>query len=54
MLVTAYDVRKKLNSVIYVIDMNSMELVSTLTMPNMFHAGGIAFDGENIWMTGET
>ncbi|MBQ3370496.1 MAG: hypothetical protein IJG48_05685 [Mogibacterium sp.] len=54
MLVTAYDVRKKLNSVIYAIDMNNMELVSTLTMPNMFHAGGIAFDGENIWMTGET
>jgi hypothetical protein len=54
MLVTAYDVRKKLNSVIYAVDMNSMKLVSTITMPNKFHAGGIAFDGENIWMTGET
>ena len=54
LLVTAYDVRKKHNSVIYVVDMNGMELVSTLTMPNKFHAGGIAFDGENIWMTGET
>lgn len=54
LLITAYDVRKKHNSVIYAVDMNAMALVSTLTMPNMFHAGGIAFDGENIWMTGET
>ena len=54
LLITAYDVKKKLNSVIYVVDMNGMKLVSTLTMPNRFHAGGIAFDGENIWMTGET
>ena len=54
LLITAYDVKKKHNSVIYAVDMNGMTLVSTLTMPNMFHAGGIAFDGENIWMTGET
>jgi hypothetical protein len=54
MLVTAYDVKKNLNSVIYAIDMNSMQLVTTLTMPNKYHAGGIAFDGENIWMTGDT
>ena len=54
LLITAYDVNKKHNSVIYAVDMNGMTLVSTLTMPNMFHAGGIAFDGENIWMTGET
>lgn len=54
LLITAYDVRKKYNSVIYAVDADSMKLVSTLTMPNRFHAGGIAFDGENIWMTGET
>jgi len=54
MLITAYDVKKKHNSVIYAVDMEGMKLVSTLTMPNKFHAGGIAFDGENIWMTGET
>ena len=54
LLITAYDVKKKHNSVIYAVDMNEMTLVSTLTMPNLFHAGGIAFDGENIWMTGET
>ena len=54
LLITAYDVKKKHNSVIYAVDMDDMTLVSTLTMPNRFHAGGIAFDGENIWMTGET
>ncbi len=54
LLITAYDVKKKHNSVIYVVDMLDMNLVSTLTMPNKFHAGGIAFDGENIWTTGAT
>jgi len=54
MLVTAYDARKKLNSVIYVISKNEGRIVSTLTMPNRYHAGGIAFDGENIWTTGDT
>lgn len=54
MLTTAYDVSKKHNSVVYVVDIQNKQLVTTLTMPNKFHAGGIAFDGENIWMTGET
>lgn len=54
MLVTAYDVKKKLNTVIYAIDTDTNELVSTLTLPNKYHAGGIAFDGRNIWMTGDT
>lgn len=54
MLVTAYDVKKKLNTVIYAVDADAGKLVSTLTLPNKYHAGGIAFDGENIWMTGDT
>lgn len=54
MLITAYDVKKKLNSVIYAVDTKEEKLVSTLTLPNRYHAGGIAFDGENIWMTGDT
>lgn len=53
-LFTAYDAKKKHNSVIYVVDPEKNELVSTLSMPNKYHAGGIAFDGENIWMTGNT
>lgn len=54
MLVTAYDVKKKNQTVIYVVDIAKHTLVSTLTLPNKYHAGGIAFDGENIWMTGDT
>lgn len=53
-LVTAYDAGKKNNSVIYVIDKEKQTLISTLTLPNNYHAGGIAFDGVNIWMTGDT
>ena len=54
LLITAYDVSKQHNSVIYAVDTADNRLVSTLTMPNRYHAGGIAFDGENIWMTGDT
>ncbi len=53
-LITAYDAKKKHNSVVYAIDPVANELVSTLTLPNKYHAGGIAFDGENIWITGNT
>ena len=51
-LVTAYDADKETNSVIYVIDKENDSLVSTLTLPYRYHSGGIAFDGERIWLTG--
>ena len=53
-LFTAYDSNKECNSVIYVVDRESNKLISTLTLPNKFHVGGIAFDGNNIWLPGET
>ena len=53
-LVTAYDADKETNSVIYVIDKENDSLVSTLTLPYRYHSGGIAFDGERIWLTGST
>lgn len=53
-LITAYDSGKKLKTVIYIVDTESKELVSTVGVPNRYHAGGIAFDGENVWMTGDT
>ncbi len=53
-LVTAYDAKKKCRSVIYAVDPLMKELVATVVLPNRFHAGGIAFDGENIWITGDT
>ena len=53
-LITAYHSKKKRNSVIYVVDADSSSMVSTLTLPNTYHLGGIAFDGSNIWLTGDT
>lgn len=53
-LITAYHSKKKQNSVIYVVDTENNSLVSTLTLPNKYHLGGIAFDGNNIWITGAT
>ena len=53
-LVTAYDGNKENNSVVYVIDKDRNKVVSTLTLPNRYHAGGITFDGERIWLTGDT
>lgn len=53
-LVTAYDAKKKYRSVIYAVDPLMKEMVATVVLPNRFHVGGIAFDGENIWITGDT
>ena len=53
-LITAYHSKKKQNSVIYVVNTEKKSLLSTLTVPNTYHLGGIAFDGNNIWLTGDT
>ena len=53
-LITAYDSGKKTRSVIYAVDARTKKLVSTLTLPNKYHVGGIAYDGKRIWLTGDT
>ena len=53
-LITAYDSGKKTRSVIYAVDAKTTKLVSTLTLPNKYHVGGIAYDGKRIWLTGDT
>ena len=53
-LVTGYDGDKKCSTVIYVVDPERRKLITTIALPNKYHAGGIAFDGENIWITGDT
>ena len=53
-LITAYDSGKKTRSVIYAVDAGTTKLVSTITLPNKYHVGGIAFDGKRIWLTGDT
>lgn len=53
-LITAYDAGKKNLSVIYAVDPKEKSIVSTVSIPNKFHVGGIAFDGKRIWLTGNT
>jgi hypothetical protein len=48
---TAYDSKGVENSVVYVLDGSSRELLTTIILPNKSHAGGIAFDGKNLWIT---
>ena len=53
-LITAYHSKKKQKSVIYVVDTETSTLASTVMVPNTYHLGGIAFDGNNVWLTGDT
>ena len=52
-LISAYDSgekgKAKCNSVIYIL--NSDGLLATLVLPNKIHAGGLIYDGTNVWIT---
>lgn len=57
LLVTAYDYEKEHNSVIYVMsnsDTKDRQLLSTVVLPDKNHVGGIAFDGEYVWVARST
>lgn len=51
MLMSAYDKSKVENSVIYVIKKSTKKLVTTVELPSQTHAGGLAYDGRNLWIT---
>jgi hypothetical protein len=51
LLVSAYDLTGEENSVLYVMDKASKKLLTTLILPSKPHAGGICYDGYNIWVT---
>lgn len=51
LLISAYDANGEENSVIYVLDKELKDLLTVVVLPNKTHAGGIAFDGENVWIT---
>ena len=51
MLLSAYDRKQEENSVLYVLDKTGKKLILTVALPNKTHAGGIAYDGYNIWVT---
>lgn len=48
---TAYDSKGIENSVVYVVKKSNKKLLTTIVLPNKAHAGGIAFDGKNLWIT---
>jgi hypothetical protein len=51
LLLTAYDMKSEENSVIYVMDKSTKALLTTLILPSKTHAGGIVYDGSNIWVS---
>jgi hypothetical protein len=51
LLITAYDLADEENSVVYVMDKKSKELLTTLVLPTDAHVGGICYDGKNIYLT---
>lgn len=51
LLISAYDAHYEEQSVIYVLDKEFKDLLTVIVLPNQTHAGGIAFDGENVWIT---
>lgn len=51
MLMTAYDSTAEENSVIYVMDKKTRKYLTTIILPNKPHAGGLAYDGKNIWVS---
>jgi len=51
MLISSYDTHNEENSVIYVLDKEFKDLLTVIVLPNKTHAGGITFDGKNVWVT---
>lgn len=51
LLISAYDRSFEENSVIYALDKNTKQLLTTFTVPGKSHLGGITFDGSNVWIT---
>lgn len=51
MLVSAYDTKEEEKSVVYVIKRSTGKYITTLVLPDSYHVGGIAYDGNNIWVS---
>ncbi|MDE6852527.1 MAG: fibronectin type III domain-containing protein [Lachnospiraceae bacterium] len=54
MLISAYDSKGVENSVLYVIKKSTKKLVTTVELPSTTHAGGLAYDGRNLWIASST
>lgn len=51
LIISAYDMTTEENTVLYVMDKNTKELLTTLILPSKPHAGGLSYDGVNLWVT---
>ena len=49
-LISAYDLKKTNDSVIYVLSKSGKDLQTVILLPHKGHVGGIASDGVNIWL----
>lgn len=54
LLVSAYDSKGIDNSVVYVMSRSRKKLLTTVVLPNKTHAGGLAYDGRNLWICQST
>lgn len=50
LLITAYDLKKKNDSVIYVLNKSDHKLKTLILLPHKGHVGGIACDGTYLWL----
>lgn len=51
LLIAAYDLEGIENSVIYIVDKESKEYITSIVLSNKSHVGGLAFDGDNVWIS---
>ena len=51
MLVSAYDFNSEETSVVYVMNRTTRKYICTLSLPDSYHVGGIAYDGTNVWVS---
>lgn len=50
LLMSAYDYYGEDNTVIYVMSKSKRKLLTTIVLPDDVHAGGLAYDGKNVWV----
>lgn len=51
LLISAYDLSGEQESVIYIMDKKKKSYITTLVLPHQGHVGGMAYDGDNIWIS---
>lgn len=51
LLVSAYDSKGVENSVIYIVSKAAKSYIATIVLPSKAQVGGMAYDGENVWIS---